>query len=58
MDAHEYICIFSKFEYFMYFWLTGFMVQFFSDSGPVHIFGVNRFNHQSSSDNIGSNVCS
>jgi hypothetical protein len=27
-DAHEYKCLFSKFEYFMYFWSTNFLVRF------------------------------
>jgi hypothetical protein len=33
MVVHEYICFFSKFEYFMYF-----LVDYFF--GLVHIFGV------------------
>jgi hypothetical protein len=54
MDAHEYICCFSKFEYFMYFLVDQFFGPFsFSGSGPVHIFGVNWFDDPSGSDNIG-----
>jgi hypothetical protein len=51
MGAHEYICFFSKLEYFMYFLVD----RFFSSSSPVHIFGVDQFNDQSSFDDIGWN---
>jgi hypothetical protein len=40
MDACNYTCFFSNFEYFL--------VPFFSSSGPVRIFGVDW----SGSDNI------
>ena len=36
----------------MYFWSTGFLVQFFSGASSVQGFGVDRFNDQSGSDNI------
>ena len=35
MYAHEYICFFTKYEYFMYFLVS----RFFVGSGPVHILG-------------------
>ena len=35
MYAHEYICFFTKYEYFMYFLVS----RFFAGSGPVHILG-------------------
>ena len=35
MYAHEYICFFTKYEYFMYFLVS----RFFTGSGPVHILG-------------------
>jgi hypothetical protein len=57
MDAHEYICcFFQNLNILCIFWSTGFLVQFFSSSIPVHIFGVSRFGHQSDSDNIGTNT--
>ena len=39
MYAHEYICFFTKYEYFMYFLVSRFFTRFFSGSGPVHILG-------------------
>ena len=43
MYAHEYICFFTKYEYFMYFLVSQFFTRFFSGSGPVsdpvHILG-------------------
>jgi hypothetical protein len=38
------------------FWSTGFLVQFFSSSGPVHIFGVDRFDDRSGSDNTSQDM--
>ena len=39
MYAHEYICFFTKYEYFMYFLVSRFFTRFFAGSGPVHILG-------------------
>ena len=39
MYAHEYICIFTKYEYFMCFLIYRFFFHFFSSSGQVHILG-------------------
>ena len=43
MYAHEYICCFTKYEYFMYFLVSRFFTRFFAGSGPVsgsvHILG-------------------
>ena len=39
MYAHEYICFFTKYEYFMYFLVSQFFTRFFAGSGPVHILG-------------------
>jgi hypothetical protein len=52
MDAHEYICLFSKFEYFIYFLVTPFFGLFFSSIGLVHIFGVDWFDEWPGFDNI------
>ena len=56
MDAHEYICFPLKFEYFMCFWLTCFLVWFFyrfqSGSDQFPIWGVYWFDDRSGSDNI------
>jgi hypothetical protein len=42
MHMNIYV-FFSKFEYFMYFLVDQFFGLFFSGSGLVHIFGVDRF---------------
>ena len=40
MYAHEYIYVFfTKYEYFMYFFVYRFFSRYFSGSGPVHILG-------------------
>ena len=39
MYAHEYICFFTKYEYFMYFLVSRFFTRFFAGSGLVHILG-------------------
>ena len=39
MYAHEYICFFTKYEYFMYFLVSRFFTPFFVSSGLVHILG-------------------
>ena len=52
MYAHEYICFFTKYEYFMYFLVSRFFTRFFAGSGLVHIFGLRRFDDRSGSDNI------
>ena len=39
MYAHEYICFFTKYEYFMYFLVNRFFTQFFVGSSPIHILG-------------------
>ena len=39
MYAHEYICFFTKYEYFMYFLVSRFFTRFFAGSDPVHILG-------------------
>ena len=43
MYAHEYICFFTKYEYFMYFLVSRFFTRFFAGSGSifgsVHILG-------------------
>jgi hypothetical protein len=51
MDAHEYICFFSKFEYFMYFLVSQFCGPVFSGSSQVQVFGVDRFDGQYGSNN-------
>lgn len=42
----------SKFEYFMYFLAYWFYCLVFFPSFPVPVSGIDRFNHQSGSDNI------
>ena len=39
MYAHEYICFFTKYEYFMYILVSLFFTRFFASFGPVHILG-------------------
>lgn len=55
MDAHEYMCFSLKFEYFMCFWLTSFLVQFFYWFPYVFdrfsVRRVYRFNDRSVYDN-------
>jgi len=56
MDAHGYICIFWKYECFMYVCSTGFLIRFvsrfLSGSGLVPVPRVDRFDHRFGSDNI------
>ena len=54
MDAYEYIQIFSKFDYFMYFWWIGLI----PGSGPVPVFGVDRLDHRFGSGNFDLNTTS
>jgi len=42
MDAHEYVFFFSKFEYFVYFLVTSFLIRFLAGSGSVSGFLVDR----------------
>ena len=37
MYAHELICFFTKYEYFMYFLVNRFFTRFFVSSGPVSV---------------------
>jgi len=57
MDAHEYMWFSLKFEYFVSFWLTGFLLQFFyqflSSSNRFPIMRVYLFNDRHGSNNIG-----
>jgi hypothetical protein len=54
MDAHEYIWVFfQNLNILCIFRSTSFFVQFFSCTGPIHIFGVDQFGHRSGSNNIG-----
>ena len=39
MYAHESICFFTEYEYFMYFLVSRVFTQFFANSGSVHILG-------------------
>ena len=48
MYAHEYICFFTKYEYFMYFLVN----QFFTGT-----FWASPFDDRSGSDNIGYSKC-
>ena len=56
-DSHgcTWICIcFSKIWIFYVFLGTGFLIRFFSGSGSVPVFGVDRFNDRFGSGNIDS----
>jgi hypothetical protein len=37
----------------MYFWLTGFVIQYFSQCRSFSVFGVGRFDYRFGSGNIG-----
>jgi len=52
MDAHEYVFVFQNLN-ILYIFSDRFFDPVFPGSGSVPVFGVDRFNDQSGSCNIG-----
>jgi hypothetical protein len=52
MHMNMYFFFFSKFEYFMYLLVTGFLIWFFSGIGSISVFLVDRFDDRSGYGNF------